>query len=110
MTTTPAVLTNFSLLTRDSHRGRHVRKAGRESEIQALNTPGHLRDAESASLLEMVREILVAERIAIEIYSEIIRNLGNDNPTTRIMIENIVAKEEEHAENLKSLLIAIGKM
>ena len=85
-------------------------KADREAVFQILNTRSQPQYAEEASLVAMIKEILVAERIAIEIYSEIIRNLGNDNPTTRIMIENIVAKEEEHAENLKTLLIAISKV
>jgi bacterioferritin len=85
-------------------------EADREAVFQILKTRSQPEYAEAASLLAMIKEILVAERIAIEIYSEIIRNLGNDNPTTRIMIENIVAKEEEHAENLKTLLIAIGKV
>ena len=85
-------------------------KAGREAVIQILNTRSHSQYAEAASLVDIIKEILVAERIAIETYSEIIRNLGNDNPTTRIMIENIVAREDEHAEDMKRLLIAIGEV
>jgi rubrerythrin len=83
-------------------------KAGRDAVIQILNTRSHSQYAES--LVDIIKEILVAERIAIETYSEIIRNLGNDNPTTRIMIENIVAREDEHAEDMKRLLIAIGEV
>jgi bacterioferritin len=59
---------------------------------------------EGKTLLDMVREDLVAERIAIESYSEIIRYLGNDDPTTRIAIEQIMAKEEEHADDMKKFL------
>jgi bacterioferritin len=57
----------------------------------------------------MIEENLIAERIAIESYGEIIRYLGNDDPTTRIMIEAIMAKEEEHAEDMKTLLASIEK-
>lgn len=56
------------------------------------------------TLVEMVQEDLVAERIVIQSYSEMIRWLGNDDPTTRRMIEQILAQEEEHAEDLSSLL------
>jgi hypothetical protein len=85
-------------------------KSGREAVIQILNTRGHSQYAEAASLVDTIEKILVAERRAIDIYSEIIRNFGNDNPTTRIMIENISAREDEHAENMKRLLIAIGEV
>jgi bacterioferritin len=52
----------------------------------------------------MLKEDLFAERIAIESYSEIVRWLGNDDTTSRKMIEEILKMEEEHAEDLKSLL------
>ena len=52
----------------------------------------------------MIKEDLVAERIAIESYSEIIRWLGDKDPTTRRLIEEILAVEEEHADDLLSLL------
>lgn len=58
----------------------------------------------SESLLDMVREDLVAERIAVQSYQEIIRWLGSDDPTTRRMLEQILAKEEEHADDLLSIL------
>ena len=57
----------------------------------------------------MVREDLVAERIAVESYNEIIRYLGNDDPTTRIAMEQILAKEEEHADDMKKLLETLSK-
>ena len=53
---------------------------------------------------EMIRENLVAERIAIESYRQMIRYLGNDDPTTRRMLEEILATEEEHADDLADLL------
>ena len=52
----------------------------------------------------MIREDLVAERIAIESYSEIIRYLADNDPTSRRMMEAILANEEEHAEDMKTLL------
>ncbi|HSR07906.1 MAG TPA: ferritin-like domain-containing protein [Bryobacteraceae bacterium] len=64
----------------------------------------HSEYVEGKTLLDMVREDLVAERIAVESYSEIIRYLGNDDPTTRRMLETIMAKEEEHADDMKKIL------
>jgi bacterioferritin len=52
----------------------------------------------------MIEEDLVAERIAIETYSEIIRWLGDSDPTTRRVIEGLLAKEEEHAEDLVTMM------
>ena len=52
----------------------------------------------------MLRENLVAERIVIEIYTEMVRWLGDADPTTRRMIEHILAEEEEHADELNDLL------
>ena len=58
----------------------------------------------SLTLLEMLKEDLVAERIAIESYSEFVRYLGDDDPTTKRLMEGILAVEEEHADDLKTLL------
>jgi bacterioferritin len=55
-------------------------------------------------LTGMLRENLAAERIVIEIYQEIIRWLGNDDVTTRRLIEDILAQEEEHADDILDLL------
>ena len=52
----------------------------------------------------MVKEDLVAERIAVASYQEIVRWLSNDDPTTRRMMEEILAKEEEHADDLLNIL------
>jgi bacterioferritin len=57
----------------------------------------------------MVREDLVAERIAVESYNEIIRYLGDEDPTTRVAMEKILAKEEEHADDMKKLLETLSK-
>ena len=56
------------------------------------------------SLVDMIREDLVAERIAIDSYRDAIRYLGGDDPTTRRMLEGILAMEEEHADDLADLL------
>ena len=57
-----------------------------------------------ANLQEMIRENLVAERIAIDSYRQMIQYLGNDDSTTRRMLEGILATEEEHADDLADLL------
>lgn len=57
----------------------------------------------------MIREDLIAERIAIESYAEIVRYLGDNDPTSRRMMEGILANEEEHADDMKTLLETIGK-
>jgi bacterioferritin len=76
---------------------------------EGLATRSHAQYVEGESLPDMIREDLVAERIAVESYSEIIRYLGNDDPTTRIMMEQIMAREEEHAEDMKTLLESLGR-
>ncbi|HSH58665.1 MAG: bacterioferritin [Actinomycetota bacterium] len=69
-----------------------------------LSTRSHAEYVEGETLQEMVREDLVAERVAIASYQEIIRWLSNDDPTTRRMIEEILAVEEEHADDMLNLL------
>lgn len=71
---------------------------------EGMLTRSHSEYVEGGSLVEMIREDLVAERIAIESYSEIIRYLGEDDPTSRRMMEDILANEEEHADDLNTLL------
>lgn len=70
---------------------------------QGLQSRSHSEYVEGTTLLDMIREDLVAERIAIESYGEIVRYLGSKDPTTRRMMEKILAKEEEHAEDLRTL-------
>ncbi len=55
----------------------------------------------------MIREDLVAERIAIETYREIIQFFGDKDPTSRTLLEKILAKEEEHADDMADLLFAV---
>jgi bacterioferritin len=74
-----------------------------------LATRSHTQYVEGKSLTEMIQEDLVAERVVIQTYSEAIRYLGNDDPTTRRMMEEINANEEEHAEDLKTLLESLSK-
>lgn len=71
---------------------------------EGLSTRSHSEYNESEDLVSMLKEDLYAERIAIESYSEIVRWLKDDDPTTRKLIEDILKVEEEHAEDLKTLL------
>jgi len=76
---------------------------------EGLMTRSHAEYAEGDTLIDMIKEDLVAERIAIDSYREIVQYLGNDDPTTRRMMEGILAMEEEHADDLVSLLNEMGK-
>ncbi|MSV31888.1 MAG: bacterioferritin [Bryobacterales bacterium] len=76
---------------------------------EGLAMRSHSQYVEGQSLLDMVREDLVAERIAIESYNEIIKYLGDDDPTTRRAIEKILANEEEHADDMKKILDLLSK-
>ncbi|HWC98531.1 MAG TPA: ferritin-like domain-containing protein [Candidatus Sulfopaludibacter sp.] len=76
---------------------------------EGLLSRSHSEYVEGDKLTDMIKEDLVAERIAIESYSEIIRYLGENDPTTRRMMEEILAKEEEHAEDMLSLIQRIGQ-
>jgi bacterioferritin len=63
---------------------------------------------EGETLADMIREDLVAERIVIDVYREMIRFFGNDDPTSRVMIEGIMAQEEEHANDLADLMYVVN--
>ena len=76
---------------------------------EGLLTRSHAEYVEGETLNEMIKEDLVAERIAIDSYREMINYLGNDDPTTRRMMEGILAMEEEHADDLVNLLEEFGK-
>jgi bacterioferritin len=69
-----------------------------------LSSRSHAEYVEGDSLLDMIKEDLVAERIAIDSYREMISYLGAKDPTTRRMLEGILATEEEHADDLVGLL------
>lgn len=71
-----------------------------------LAARSHCEYSTSEHLRELLRENLVAERVAIETYSAIVRWLGDGDVTTRRLIEDLLAKEEEHADDLSSLLMS----
>ncbi len=71
---------------------------------EGLLSRSHSEYVEGESLVEMIKEDLVAERIAIESYGEIIRFFGDGDPTSRRLMEEILAKEEEHANDIADLL------
>jgi bacterioferritin len=75
---------------------------------EGLLTRSHAEYVEGHNLLDMIKEDLVAERIAIDSYREMINYVANDDPTTRRMLEGILAMEEEHADDLVNLLAEIG--
>ncbi len=75
---------------------------------EGLVTRSHSEYVEGGSLVEMIQEDLVAERVAIDSYREMIAWLGAKDPTTRRMLEGILAMEEEHADDLVSLLEELG--
>jgi bacterioferritin len=61
---------------------------------------------EGTNLVEMIEENLVAERIAVETYRDLIRYFGDKDPTTRVVLERILAQEEEHANDMHDLLVS----
>ena len=71
---------------------------------EGLTTRSHAEYVEGDSLEDMIKEDLIAERIAIDSYREMVNYLGQDDSTSRRLLEEILAKEEEHADDLASLL------
>ena len=71
---------------------------------EGLALRSHAEYIEGDTLVSMIQEDLVAERIAIDSYREMITYLGNDDPTTRRLMEEILAVEEEHADDLLNIL------
>jgi bacterioferritin len=86
-----------------------IKQLGGKPEMNpaVISAHSHSEYREGTSLADMIREDLVAERIAIETYREIIRFFGDRDPTSRTMMEEILAKEEEHADDLTDLLFAV---
>ncbi len=74
-----------------------------------LTTRSHAEYVEGDTLVDMIKEDLVAERIAIDSYREMINYVNTDDPTTRRMLEGILAMEEEHADDLVSLLETMSR-
>lgn len=75
---------------------------------EGLTTGSHAEYVEGDTLIDMIKEDLVAERIAIDSYREMIAYLGNNDSTTRRMMEGILAMEEKHADDLAGLLEELG--
>ena len=75
---------------------------------EGLTKRAHSQYVEGTDLVDMIKENLVAERIAIETYREMVRFFANHDPTTRRLLEEILAKEEEHADDMHDLLAAHG--
>jgi bacterioferritin len=75
---------------------------------EGLATRSHAQYVEGSSLIDMIKEDLVAERIAIDSYGEMIRYIGDNDSTTRRMLEGILAVEEEHAEDMKTLIESVA--
>src|SRR5664279_3226753 len=73
---------------------------------EGLATRAASQYIEGANLVEMIKENLIAERIACEHYRELIRFFGENDPTTRVMMEGILVNEEEHANDMHDLLVA----
>ena len=71
---------------------------------QGLLTRSHAQYAEGNSLVDMIKEDLIAERIAIDSYLEMIRFFGDNDPTSRRLMEEILEQEEEHADDMATLL------
>ena len=74
-----------------------------------LATRSHAEYRDATTLEDMIKEDLIAERVAIETYSEIVRWIGSDDPTTRRLIEGLLAVEEEHADDLANLLASMKR-
>jgi bacterioferritin len=73
---------------------------------EGLLTRSHAQYSDPSELVEMIKENLIAERIAIESYTEMVRFFGDRDVTSRTMLEGILAKEEEHASDMHDLLVA----
>jgi bacterioferritin len=73
---------------------------------EGLLTRSASQYAEGKDLVDMIKENLIAERIAVDHYRELIRYFGNDDPGTKTMLDSILRKEEEHANDMHDLLVA----
>ncbi|MHB8813734.1 MAG: ferritin-like domain-containing protein [Steroidobacteraceae bacterium] len=73
---------------------------------EGLLTRSASQYAEGDNLIDMIRENYIAERIAIDHYRELIRHFADDDPATRAMLEGILTTEEEHANDMRDLLVA----
>jgi bacterioferritin len=88
--------------------GERIKQLGGTPSMEptSLSARSHTEYNECDTLMDMIKENLIAERIAIASYTEMIQYLGTGDPTTRRMLEKILAVEEEHADELADLLAA----
>lgn len=88
---------------------KRIKQLGGKPDMNpaTITTRSHTEYKEGTSLADMMREDLIAERIAIETYREMVRYFGEKDPTSRVTMEEILAKEEEHADDLTDLLFVI---
>ena len=111
----PAVADEFAEHAREEQEhaeqiAERIKQLGGKPDLNpaTLLQRSHSEYKEGTSLVDMIREDLVAERIAIESYREMIQFFGDKDPTSRRVMEEILAKEEEHADDLADLLFAIS--
>lgn len=94
----------------DQIAGRIVQLGGAPNlNPEGMLTRSHSEYAEGQNLVDMIKEDLIAERVAIDSYTEMIRYLGDKDITTRRILEGILAVEEEHADDLASFLADMDK-
>jgi bacterioferritin len=88
-----------------------ITQLGGEPDLnpEGLASRSHSEYVEGDTLVDMIKEDLIAERVAIESYTEIIRFFGDNDPTTRRLMESILGKEEEHANDMQDLLARVGR-
>jgi bacterioferritin len=86
-----------------------IKQLGGKPEMnpEVVAKRSHSEYVEGDSLVDMIKENLVAERIAIQTYREMIKYFGDKDPTTRVMLEGILAVVEEHADDMADLLFAV---
>ena len=86
-----------------------IKQLGGKPEMNpiAVAKASHTEYKEGVSLADMIREDLITERIVIETYRDLARYFGQKDPVSRLMMEEILAKEEEHADELADLLFAV---
>jgi bacterioferritin len=83
-----------------------INQLGGKPDLNPANIGGRAASeyVEGESLIDMIKENLVAERVAIETYRDMVRYFGDRDPTTRVLLERILAQEEEHANDMHDLL------
>ena len=92
----------------DEIAGRIVQLGGAPNfSPEGMLLRSHSEYVEGQTLIDMIKEDLIAERVAIDSYTEMIRYVGDDDITTRRMLEGILAVEEEHADDLAKLLVTL---